>query len=233
MLAVELYWRTPFGRIHMGNPEIVSLAGALDRTPGSIALKMSNLAALDPTLKQRGMSGYSKLDADVWAEFFASPSDFLDRLERMTNLDFNSDLTPRKLSVREGVDVERLVKVRRHQDFFRKTLLASYNGRCAVTGIAQTELLIASHIVPWAENSKLRLNPQNGILLNALHDRAFDQHLITFDRDYRMIVAPGLEVAGRVAEMFEGKRLRLPERSHPAPELLKHHRDVFAEKWAA
>jgi len=39
----------------------------------------------------------------------------------------------------------------------------------------------ASHIVPWAEDERNRLNPRNGLCLNALHDRAFDRHLMWID----------------------------------------------------
>ncbi len=38
---------------------------------------------------------------------------------------------------------------------------------------------VASHIVPWAEDRRNRLNPHNGLCLSAPHDRAFDQGLIT------------------------------------------------------
>ena len=66
--AVELYLRTPFGRIDQRNPEIADLARRLDRTSGAVALKMANLASLDTTLDRRGMANASALDRRVWAE---------------------------------------------------------------------------------------------------------------------------------------------------------------------
>ena len=236
MLAIELYCRTSFGRMHKGNPDIIELASRIDRTPDAVALKLSNLAALDSSLDRKGMSGFSKLDEEVWTEFNSAPLVFLDRVERMSSDQYISP--PAKshqalLGVREGEDVERLVKVRRHQDFFRRALLVGYDGRCAVTGIRQPELLVASHIVPWAEDQALRLNPSNGILLNALHDRAFDQHFITFTDDLAMVVAPTLQVSPEVRPFFEGRELRLPNRFRPSPEILARHRDRFNEKWAA
>jgi predicted restriction endonuclease len=237
MQAIELYCRTPFGRIHNRNPEIIALAGLLDRTANSISLKLSNFAALDPTLDRKGMSGYSKLDQEIWTEFFASPLVFLDRVHNASSDMFQAPSGENdvyaQMGVREGTDTLREVKVRRHQDFFRRTLLASYGGKCAVTGISQTELLIASHIVPWAEDKERRLDPRNGILLNALHDRAFDQHLITFDNDLTMVVAPKMNISKDASDFFEGKKLCMPERFRPAPELLARHRDRFAQKWAA
>jgi putative restriction endonuclease len=34
LIALRLYMRTPFGKLHGRNPEIVSLAAAIGRTPG-------------------------------------------------------------------------------------------------------------------------------------------------------------------------------------------------------
>ena len=45
LIALRLYMRTPFGRLHGGNPEIISLAGHLGRTPGALAMKASNFAS--------------------------------------------------------------------------------------------------------------------------------------------------------------------------------------------
>jgi len=44
--ALFLYLKTEFGHIHIRNPEIIALGVQLGRTPGAVALKMSNLAAL-------------------------------------------------------------------------------------------------------------------------------------------------------------------------------------------
>ena len=52
ILAFDLYCRTPFGKISQGNPEIIKLAHLLGRTPGSVGLKMHNLAHYDPEFFQ-------------------------------------------------------------------------------------------------------------------------------------------------------------------------------------
>lgn len=51
---------------------------------------------------------------------------------------------------------------------------AIYSGLCAVTGLGIRDLLVASHIIPWNAAEQHRLDPQNGIALNDLHDKAFD-----------------------------------------------------------
>ncbi|NVO84482.1 hypothetical protein [Hymenobacter terrestris] len=71
LLAINLYCKLPFGQLHKGNPEIIRLAGLLGRTASSIALKLVNFASLDPSLDRTGMSNASKLDRQVWAEFYA------------------------------------------------------------------------------------------------------------------------------------------------------------------
>lgn len=74
LLAMHLYCRIPFGRQHAHAPEIVELAAALHRTPGSVAMKLNNLTSLDPEEQARGvkgLSGASDLDRQVWNEFQA------------------------------------------------------------------------------------------------------------------------------------------------------------------
>lgn len=56
ILAFELYCRTPFSKISQSNKEIQELAALLGRTPGSVGLKMHNLAHFDPELQKRNVS---------------------------------------------------------------------------------------------------------------------------------------------------------------------------------
>lgn len=60
ILAFDLYCRTPFGKISQGNPEIIKLAHLLGRTPGSVGLKMHNLAHYDPELQKSITGEYVK-----------------------------------------------------------------------------------------------------------------------------------------------------------------------------
>jgi predicted restriction endonuclease len=131
--------------------------------------------------------------------------------------------------------VLRFVKVRRVQDFFRKAILGSYESRCALTGLAVPELLIASHIIGWSENEARRADPTNGICLNALHDKAFDRHLLTFDEDFRVVLSPLLkskeapEFQSYNFDRLEGQSLRLPHRFLPDSYALAQHREIFAK----
>lgn len=83
---------------------------------------------------------------------------------------------------------EALVKSRVGQGDFRKSLIEKYDGKCVVTGIDLTKLLIASHIKPWRiSDNKERLSSENGLLLSANLDKLFDSGLITFMNDGTLV----------------------------------------------
>ena len=71
------------------------------------------------------------------------------------------------LTAKEGKTKLAAVKVRVNQDIFRKMVLANYSGKCCVTGLSVPDVIRASHISPWAEDEKNRLNPENGLCLSA------------------------------------------------------------------
>ena len=131
---------------------------------------------------------------------------------------------------REGKDVRQVVKTRVNQDLFRRIMLDTYRHSCCLTGIGIDELLVASHIVSWSEDAGNRLNPRNGLCLNALHDKAFDKGLISFDDNLCLLVSGEIEehFANQTIEAnfasFEGKPISLPEQFTPAPEFLAEHR---------
>lgn len=137
--ALKLYCLTPFGRIHNRNPEIQSLASELGRTLSAVALKMVNFASLDPTLSQRGMSNASRLDRQVWDEFFSSVTASLEQASVLESssafAEMGRDYLAEPTIFPDGTDALRLVKTRVNQDFFRRLVLASYDNRCALTGI--------------------------------------------------------------------------------------------------
>lgn len=194
---------------------------------------MVNFAALDPTIKQKGMRNYSKSDAQIWGEFFSAPSSFIEHLQIVKpTSDFTGEYDQQdkeghkfNYEMREGIDVERSVKTRTNQSYFRKMLMASYDGKCAITGIRQPDLLIASHIKPWKDDIEARLDPRNGILLNSLHDRAFDKGLITIDEDFNLIRSKQLTLPEMARPFFEGQVFSKPKRFAPDPSFMNYHRE--------
>ena len=135
---------------------------------------------------------------------------------------------------KEGEDKISLTKQRKGQDYFRRMILANYGGRCALTGIDIPQLLLASHIIPWADKSHKndRLNPCNGICLSALYDKAFDQGLITISPDDYSVVLSSVLRENETKEYFDkhfgiiiGKKLMMPSEYLPNREFLAYHRD--------
>src|SRR5207249_653631 len=118
------------------------------------------------------------------------------------------------------------------QRYFRSMILARYENRCCVTGLAVPALLTASHIVPWAESPELRLVARNGLCLNALHDRAFDLGIMTVSDDYRVQINRAIVdsdmAAGELLLRYDGEPLKLPVNFTPDGELLRRHRERFA-----
>ncbi len=230
--AIDLYLRTPFGRIHSRNPEIVELAQRLGRTPGSIALKLTNLAGIDDTLDRKGMSNHSKLDKIVWNEYLSALATEAAELPTLLDQDRYSGLTeiPQRSYQLDykGKSIRRIVNVRQGQQFFRTMILASYSSKCAITGIAQPEFLVAGHIRSWASDPANRMNPRNGICLNRSHDKAFEDGLITVSADWRILYSSRLEPTARrkMEEIEESGSFRLPARFRPEPMFLEEHRDV-------
>jgi len=87
-----------------------------------------------------------------------------------------------------------LVTSRVGQGVYRQMILHRWEYKCAVTGFDKLEVLIASHIVPWAESSNDdRMNRHNGILLSPTYDALFDRHLITFENSGKIILSDSIE----------------------------------------
>ena len=97
------------------------------------------------------------------------------------------------------------------QQKFRKKLATKWNYRCAVTGIAVLDTLVASHIIPWEKSSdKQRLDDNNGLLLVANLDRLFDRNLIAFKDNGALIISSRLGADERDAlGLGKWKKLRL------------------------
>lgn len=231
ILAVNLYCKTPFGRIHMRNPEIIALAKRLGRSVGAVSYKLANFAGIDSMIDRKGAGNVSKLDREVWNEFFenwetmAFESEVRMAGDRLAQQGSSIDdaMGEEDFEFRNGEAKVAEVKVRVNQAFFRRMVLASYNDTCCITGINNVELLNASHIVPWARDERNRLNPANGLCLNALHDRAFDKGLLTLDVNYRVVVCNRVK-HGLIAQ-YAGKAIALPHRFRPSQEFLSFHRE--------
>lgn len=240
IIAFNLYNQIPFGTIHMRNPKVIELAAILGRKVGSVSYKLANLARFDPALQARGIRGMprgAKGEELIWREFTDHPEALAYESERLLaerlgeSIEQIADIDTQDLPA-VGIEREATVRVRVNQSFFRRRILSAYKFRCCVTGLAVRELLVASHIVPWAQDAANRLNPRNGLCLNALHDRAFDRRLMWIDEKMRVRFAAKLHEPDKAANPslawllgFEGEALRLPEKFSPGAEFLLKHEE--------
>ena len=199
LAALHVYFQLPFGQLHRNQAKIKELAGWIDRTPSAVALKLVNFASQDPQIIARGLSGMghaSNLDKTLWQELqthwdpvaLEAASDY-ENLAKGHGVVPDADIVDELPDFAEGRTRMANVQVRVNQARFRKSVLASYNATCCISGLQHENLVIASHIVPWSMDTKNRLNPQNGLCLSALHDRAYDQGLITVMPDFTVRVS--------------------------------------------
>lgn len=225
LAALHIYLQLSFGQLHQRNPKLIQLAHWIGRTPGAIALKLVNLASLDPVIVASGRSGMgnaSALDRQIWDELqgnwdtvaLAAAAEY-EHLAQSNGLQADQDLLE---EAQASVDVSPLEEGRT---------------RSATVQVQNEKLVIASHIVPWSTDTKNRLNPQNRLCLSALHDRAYDQGLITVLPDFTVRVSPQLRAKpsdSYISESllrFDRQPIRSPERFGPTPAFLEWHARRF------
>lgn len=231
IVALGLYCQIPFGKIHSKNPAIIKAAAQLERTPSALAMKMLNFASLDPSLRERGRSGLgnaSKLDEEVWREFEGDWHNFASNYDALAQ-SIEPDLLIQEKEAYEAEDVPVAAKRRKHQSFFRVSVLANYESSCCMSGISDPRLLVAGHIVPWSVDRSNRLNPRNGLCLSVLHHHLFDLGLITVTTKYTILVSSSLltEATDRFSRdnlhALNGQTLRPASKFSPSVDFLDYH----------
>jgi len=122
-----------------------------------------------------------------------------------------------------------LAKARVGQGLFRKRVIV-LDGACRVTGVTDTRVLVASHIKPWREADNAdRLNGNNGILLSPHVDALFDEELISFEDNGRILVHPSLSPDVLYRWSIDPANRVEPFRDEQRP-FLARHRELFAHK---
>lgn len=122
---------------------------------------------------------------------------------------------------------EAIIKSRIGQGDFRKKLIKKYEGRCVVSGLSDTRLLIASHIKPWAISSNEdRLDVENGFLLNSVFDKMFDLGLISFQNDGQLLISNSVKKQNiEILHLDISKKYNL-KTSKKLLDNLEYHRNV-------
>jgi putative restriction endonuclease len=151
-LALALYCQLPFGKMHSRNQDVIRLAEKIGRTPSAVAMKLVNLASLDPEIVNSGRSGLgntSALDRQVWERFqnnwdeeISSVADQLVTVADVKAEEIEEDL-PLPVDTTRKAEVE----IRKKQYIFRRMVLSSYVSVCCISGLSEPRLLVASHIM--------------------------------------------------------------------------------------
>lgn len=211
-LALALYCVTPYSRITPHTPGIARLGELLERTSGAASMKLANLAFLDPAVAASGRKGFangSRTDKVVWerytksgdltqlvedAQKFAAKRGFsLDEIlgdastMSLSPVAFAHTETPTLLPGETEAMAQ--MRIRRGQDFFRRTVLAKTGGACAITHCPITQLIEAAHILPWSDYPEHRLDVRNGIMLSSTFHRAFDANLFGITPDGIIVIS--------------------------------------------
>jgi len=242
ILAFNLYLKLPFGKMHSRTPEIMHLASLIGRTANSIAMRLTNFASVDPFHQQRGVKGLDggiKQVQPIWDEFVNNKEELLFESERILAEKEHTVIESKYAEVLQGTDhlkgeyKMREVKTRINQNVFRKIVMVNYSSKCAITGIDIPDLLVASHIIPWCKNEQERLNPENGICLSPLYDRAYDKGYISINENFEIIISTtikekhSLEYHAKHFAVLTGTKINLPQKYNPKKEFLQYHMDTI------
>lgn len=241
IIAFNVYCKIPFKSSSKTNPTIIKYANIIGRSPSALNMKVGNFGRLDPDLRKQGIIGLgngSKLDEIVWNEFngnwekLAFESELL--LAEFQNKKIEEIINDDVFEFPLGTERETIIKQRVNQNFFRSTILSSYNLKCCITGLSISDFLVASHIKPWKADELNRLNPHNGLCLNSIHDKAFDKGFITVTPDYKIKISKYFndfkkdEAVSDFFLKYENQSIILPDRFLPSKEFLEYHyKNIF------
>ena len=167
------------------------MAEIIPHSVASIVMRMRNFQFIDPKVSS-GLKNVAKADRLIYEEFKHDWGALSLEAETLTGLDlFDSSPLQGAKALSSLTDHS---KVTRERYFFKKAVLATYSGRCFISGCALPQMLVASHIKPYSHcrDSADRTSPENGICLNTFYDKAFDRGLITITPSMKIHVSPSI-----------------------------------------
>lgn len=218
LIVLHLYFISP-RNISRNDDKLVEICDRLEcytgnvRTPDSIYLRLMNYRFCDPQERGKGMKGgynqciyywneyVNKIDElkKIYDKFIEDTNNYKD-YKNMLQLrnDFHkfeaeifkdlNDMDPE----RKDAYVDSMMKIRNSsfQKFFKHNLRLEFNNKCAICGLNDFGILIASHILEYSKcvYKYDMINCNNGLLLCPNHDALFDKHLISFENNGKIII---------------------------------------------
>jgi len=132
-------------------------------------------------------------------------------------------------------NAKREIQVRIKQSSFRKKVLENFKFKCCLTGVNENDLLVASHIIPWAIKIDTRLSPHNGLCLSTLYDRLFDRGYFTLSNSSTVIITSKLDELSLQTQNWlneiAGKTISLPVKYEISQFALAYHRNTIFESF--
>jgi hypothetical protein len=166
----------------------------------------------------------SKVERNI-SNFFSIPNIFNDApgLQKESLYDYSIE------------NAKREVHVRIKQSTFRKSVLENFEFKCCLTGVTENDLLVASHIIPWATKIDTRLSPHNGLCLSNLYDCLFDRGYFTISDKYEIIITSRLDELSLQTkdwlEKISGNSISEPVKYEISQAALEYHRNMIFEKF--
>lgn len=211
---------------------VKEVASVIDRSNGSVALRLANYRHLDPNSTQ-GMENTGEKCREIWEEFYGNEEELTmasqaarERLEGEKTSETESEI--KGVDTGEGTSQS---KVRYGQKDFRKMVRERYNDECIICGIDEPGLLQAGHVLSWSTYEEGRGNPENGLLLCYNHHRAFDLGMFTISKSMKITVRPDFRPDSEILERSiigrDGDKLEIE--NPPDKDLLEQHNtgDVY------
>lgn len=108
---------------------------------------------------------------------------------------------------------------------FRTEIFERYEHACPITNIDEEQLLDLAHVLPRSQRPDLAEHPENVLVLNSLHHRAFDAGLFTLDHEHRIRASPAFDpghpfLRETITER-DGERVALPPDTRIRPSYLE------------
>lgn len=145
-----------------------------------------------------------------------------DKIAELVDNEVYCDSPPLK-----GEDIIVKSKARKGQGKFREQLLSFWNKKCALTGVDEPSLLIASHIVPWnLSTPEEKVDKFNGLLLAPHIDKLFDKGFVSFDDNGSILLHRKLSIdtLKKLGVREDSKLKTVPEQCKT---YLKRHRELY------
>ena len=109
-------------------------------------------------------------------------------------------------------------------------MLENFQNQCCLSTVREENLLIASHIIPWADRIETRLDPSNGLCLSYIYDKLFDDGYFSFNDQLKVIVSNQAGTLSKdiqnILEPIENFKIREPQNYPISLDYIKYHRQM-------